>query len=92
MLESRLLRPATVALLWTSQRTRDGQATEYGIGWGVDADARGRRRISHSGGSVGGTANLLIYPAERLVVAVPVNRDRSFIEAIPRYTEPFLTP
>ncbi len=40
--------------------------------------------------TVGGTANLLIYPAERLIVALLVNSDRTFIGAIPRYAEPFL--
>jgi CubicO group peptidase (beta-lactamase class C family) len=92
MLKGRLLRPATVALLWTSQHTMDGKATDYGIGWGVHEDAHGRRRISHVGGSVGGTANLLIYPIERLIVVVLVNSDRTFIEAVPRYAEPFLAP
>jgi CubicO group peptidase (beta-lactamase class C family) len=92
MLAGRLLRPPTVALLWTSQHTRDGKATAYGIGWDVEEDAHGHRRISHSGGSVGGTANLLIYPSERLIVAVLVNSDRTFIEAVPRYAEPFLAP
>ncbi len=92
MLDGRLLHPATVALLWTSQHTLDGKATDYGIGWGVQKDAHDRRRVSHSGGSVGGTANLLIYPAEHLVVVVLVNSDRTFVDAVPRYAEPFLAP
>jgi serine beta-lactamase-like protein LACTB, mitochondrial len=92
MLDGRLLHPATVALLWTPQRTRDGKATDYGIGWGVEKDAHGRSRISHSGGSVGGTANLIIYPTEHLIVVVLVNSDRTFVEAVPRYAEPFLAP
>ncbi len=90
MLDGRLLDSATVAFLWTSQRTTDGKATDYGIGWGVEQDAAGRRLISHSGGSIGGTANLLIYPTERLIVVVLVNSDRTFVKAMPRYAEPFL--
>ena len=78
MLDGRLLDSATVALLWTSQHTTDGKATDYGIGWGVEQDAAGRRRISHSGGSVGGTANLLIYPTERLIV-VRARQQRSHL-------------
>jgi CubicO group peptidase (beta-lactamase class C family) len=92
MLDGRLLHPATVALLWTSQHTADGKATDYGIGWDVEQDSAGHRRISHSGGSVGGTARLVIYPDERLIVAVLVNSDRTFIAALPRYAEPFLKP
>jgi CubicO group peptidase (beta-lactamase class C family) len=90
MMDGHLLRPATVTLLWTSQHTMDGKPTEYGIGWDVEQDLAGHRRISHSGGSVGGTARLIIYPAQRVIVAVLVNSDRTFIRALDRYAEPFL--
>lgn len=79
MMAGRFFKPETVKLLWTSQRTRDGKETEYGIGWGVENDEKGRRRISHSGGSQGGTANLILYPDEgQLAVAMLVNSDESF--------------
>jgi len=90
LLEGRLLKPETVQLLWTSQKTADGRETEYGIGWGVRRDAKGRRRISHSGGAQGGTACLVIYPAERLVAAMIVNSDESFTGQTPRLAEFFL--
>ena len=90
LLRGELLRPESVALLWTSMRTADGRPTEYGIGWSVEQDSTGRRRVRHSGGSVGGTAHLIIYPDDRLVVAVLVNSDYTFINAIPRFAEPFL--
>jgi CubicO group peptidase (beta-lactamase class C family) len=90
LLRGELVRPETVELLWTSMRTSGGTATDYGIGWTVERDSLGRRRVRHSGGSVGGTAHLIIYPADSLVVAVLVNSDRTFIDAIPRYAEPFL--
>jgi CubicO group peptidase (beta-lactamase class C family) len=85
-----LVRPETVELLWTSMRTSDGTSTEYGIGWTVERDSVGRRRVRHSGGSVGGTAHLIIYPDDGLVVGVLVNSDYTFISAIPRFAEPFL--
>jgi len=87
----RLLQPKTVELLWTSQRTRNGRATGYGIGWFSDTDAAGRRRVFHSGGSVGGTAYLLIYPNDDLIVAVLVNSDSTFVGATPTIAEMFLT-
>lgn len=86
----RLLQPKTVELLWTSQRTRNGRATGYGIGWFTDTDAAGRRRVFHSGGSVGGTAYLLIYPNDDLIVAVLVNSDSTFVGATPTIAEMFL--
>jgi len=90
LLEGRLLKPETLALLWTSQKTKDGKDTEYGIGWTVDRDSKGRRRVRHSGGAMGGTANLVIFPEERLVVALLVNSDESFVGRAPDIAEVFL--
>lgn len=72
-LDAGLLRPGTVETLWTSQRTRDGEATGYGIGWGSQTDEAGRRIVSHTGGSVGGRAVLILYPEQRVAVAMTSN-------------------
>ncbi|MEX2302820.1 MAG: serine hydrolase domain-containing protein [Bryobacterales bacterium] len=69
----RLLKPETVTLFTTSQRTSDGKETGYGIGWDVSTDSKGRRTIGHGGGSVGGASGLLAYPEQRVVVAIIVN-------------------
>lgn len=90
LLDGALLKPETRRMLWTSQRTTDGKETGYGMGWFVDHDAAGRRRIYHSGGSVGGTAYLLIYPEQKLVLALLVNSDYTFVRAAPRLAEAFL--
>ena len=90
LLEGRLLKPETLRLLWTSQKTSDGKDTEYGMGWGVRSDKKGRRLISHSGGAQGGTAFLLIYPDERLVMAMLVNSDDSFTGKTPELALLFL--
>ena len=90
LLEGQLLRKQTRDLLWTSMQTSDGKPTEYGLGWTVDTDSLGRRRVRHSGGSVGGTAQLVIYPDERLIVALLVNSDYTFVRALSRFVEPFL--
>ena len=42
-------------LLFTSQKTRDGQPTGYGVGWFVRTDSLGHHRAFHGGGAVGGT-------------------------------------
>jgi CubicO group peptidase (beta-lactamase class C family) len=73
IIDGQLLRPETVRLWTTSQRTNDGKETGYGIGWAVGEDPGGRREIGHAGGSVGGASRLLIYPDQRVVVAAIVN-------------------
>jgi serine beta-lactamase-like protein LACTB, mitochondrial len=90
LVEGRLLKPETLQLLWTSQKTSDGKNTDYGIGWGVTRDAKGRRRFSHSGGAQGGTAYLVIYPDQKLAAAMIVNSDESFTGQTPRIAELFL--
>jgi CubicO group peptidase (beta-lactamase class C family) len=57
----------------TSQQTLDGTPTNYGIGFATGKDDAGRTWCGHSGGSVGGTSMLLIYPEHDLVVVTLVN-------------------
>ena len=60
-------------LLFTEQRTRDGEAVGYGLGWFIGADDEGRRLLFHSGGSVGGTSLMVMQPDTRVVVVGLIN-------------------
>ncbi len=68
-----LLDPSTVRLLFTSEKTSSGEVTHYGMGWFTRPDSEGRRTVYHSGGSVGGTTFLLLYPDEGVAVAFTMN-------------------
>ncbi|MGB6874884.1 MAG: serine hydrolase domain-containing protein [Candidatus Acidiferrales bacterium] len=75
---SALLRPGfltenSLHQLFTSQKTNSGQETGYGIGWFIHKSESGQRIYEHSGGSVGGTSQLIIYPDSRVVVALTTN-------------------
>ena len=76
-LDGGILLPSTVALWTKGQATIDGKNTKYGIGWRGDIDSKGRRWIGHSGGSVGGTSMMLVYPEERVIVITLVNLSRA---------------
>jgi CubicO group peptidase (beta-lactamase class C family) len=71
-LEPGFLEPETISLLWTSQRTASGEVTGYGIGWRTGVE-EGRREVWHTGGAVGGSTILLIWPAEHIVVSILTN-------------------
>jgi hypothetical protein len=43
------------------------------MGFSTGANEFGRKYYGHSGGSVGGTSNLLIFPEKNMVVAVITN-------------------
>jgi serine beta-lactamase-like protein LACTB, mitochondrial len=73
LLQPGFLREQSLALLFTPQKTSDGKATVYGIGWFIGQDAQGHRILWHTGGSIGGTALLLLHPQTRTVLAVTCN-------------------
>jgi serine beta-lactamase-like protein LACTB len=72
-LQPGFLTQSSLDALFTSQKTSDGKATGYGIGWDIKKDKHGRRIWMHTGGSVGGTSLLLIQPDSRLVLAMTAN-------------------
>ena len=73
----KLLQPATVQLLQTSQRLASGLETGYGLGWDLETVAlagQQTRAIGHDGDSLGGkVASLMTFPAHGLVVSVTSN-------------------
>ena len=73
----KLLQPATVRLLQTSQRLRSGQETGYGLGWELETVAlagKDTRMVGHGGDSLGGTvASLMTFPEHGIIVAVTSN-------------------
>jgi serine beta-lactamase-like protein LACTB, mitochondrial len=63
----------SLKLLFSSQKTIAGQETNYGIGWAIQKSQSGQRIYQHSGGSVGGTCQMIVYPETRVVVALLTN-------------------
>jgi len=74
LLDHRILSAASVATLFTSQRTTAGEETGYGMGFRPRSDWAGRRVVHHGGSSEGGRAFLLLYPDQGVVVAMAANR------------------
>ncbi len=67
------LQPETVDLLTESLKLNSGDKTNYGIGWRTGTDDKGRRYYGHSGGSVGGTTQFVVFPEQEVIVAVVAN-------------------
>lgn len=67
------LKQETLDLLTTSQKLADGSETGYGIGWVTNTDKQGHHWIGHSGGAVGGTSKMVIYPDEDIIVVILTN-------------------
>lgn len=73
LLQPGFLRAESLKLLFTSQKTKSGEATGYGVGWGIAKSPSGKVVYAHSGGSVGGTSQLIVYPETHVVVALITN-------------------
>jgi CubicO group peptidase (beta-lactamase class C family) len=67
------LRTETISLLTSTQKLSNGEVTNYGIGFSTRRDNDGVTFFGHSGGSVGGTCNMVIYPEKEVVVVVLTN-------------------
>ena len=74
----KLLQPATLKLLQTSQRLPSGEETGYGLGWTLETvPLAGQPTLMAGHGTkedfIGGTTNLMTFPDRGLVVAVTTN-------------------
>ena len=73
----KLLQPATVQLLQTSQRLASGEETGYGLGWDLETvtlAGEQTRMVGHDGESLGGmVASLMTFREHGIVVAVTSN-------------------
>ncbi len=74
MMNGPFLTPATRDELFTSLRTNGGEPTGYGLGFFVGTDVNGHRTVGHSGGSVGGSTQFIMYPEQDVAVALIANR------------------
>lgn len=63
----------SIAELLKTQTTTKGKKTNYGIGIGVANVKNNTLRYSHSGGGVGATTYLLMYPEKDLVISILTN-------------------
>jgi serine beta-lactamase-like protein LACTB, mitochondrial len=93
----KLLQPATVQLLQTSQRLASGQETGYGLGWDLGTVALAgeqTRWTGHDGTSLGGTvASLMTFPEYGIVVAVISNISYTDTPAVAlKIAEAFVRP
>lgn len=77
---------------WKSCRLNDGSETNFGLGWRIAEDKKGRPWRGHGGGSVGGTSMLLIYPDHNLAVVTLVNLSNARMDQLAwKVAEQYLT-
>ncbi len=73
LVENRMISDKTFELMMQSQQTNSGKNTRVGIGWRIAKDSRGRRLVHHGGAAAGGRAFILLYPDQKVGVALCMN-------------------
>jgi CubicO group peptidase (beta-lactamase class C family) len=74
ILDRKLLKPVSYRALETEVLLANGVGTRYGLGVSVYSDG-GHRVLSHGGEVSGFTAENIVYPDDRIAVAVLTNQD-----------------
>ncbi|MEZ4797485.1 MAG: serine hydrolase domain-containing protein [Flavobacteriaceae bacterium] len=64
---------ASINELLKEQYLTNGKGTGYGVGFGIGKTKNGTVSYSHSGGGIGATTLLLMYPEEEIVIAIVTN-------------------
>ncbi|MCH3882688.1 serine hydrolase domain-containing protein [Tenacibaculum aquimarinum] len=75
-IKQRIISKSSLKELVTPQKTTNGKNTKYGIGISISKTKKRTVRYSHSGGGVGASTYLLIYPEEEIVIAILTNLSR----------------
>jgi serine beta-lactamase-like protein LACTB len=85
MMDGKIVKPATLNEMWTSQKTSDGKPTNYGMGFGV-FDVDGQKLVGHGGSQQGTSTAMEAIPSRHYAVAVMVNLDgvnaRSLLQTV----------
>jgi serine beta-lactamase-like protein LACTB, mitochondrial len=74
MLADKLVSHKSRDLMWTAQKTADGQPTTYGLGWGI-ASEHHLALIGHTGSQQGASTVITLVPDRKAAVVVLSNMD-----------------
>jgi CubicO group peptidase (beta-lactamase class C family) len=74
IIDRKLMKPSSYQQLETEVVLKNGVGTQYGLGVDVGTEA-GHRALSHGGEVSGFTAQNIVFPDERVAIAVLTNQD-----------------
>lgn len=72
LLNGKLVKPETLAMMWTPVKLPGGKSTNYGYGFRMTQVA-GQSGVAHGGAQQGTSTDLIILPDLKFVSAVVVN-------------------
>ena len=76
IISPRILSKETVTQLVTPLNFKSGKQSDYGVGFGIGTTQNDTPKYSHSGGGIGASTLLLMYPDEQIVISILTNLSR----------------
>jgi len=73
IISPKMISQTSIAELVKEQHLTNGKGTGYGVGFGIGKTKKGTVSYSHSGGGIGATTLLLMYPEEGIVISIVTN-------------------
>ena len=73
IIEPKIISKQNLAELLKPLQLKNGKSTGYGIGFSIGKSKNNSPEYSHSGGGAGATTLLIIYPKEKVVIAMLTN-------------------
>lgn len=74
LIRGNMIHHETLEQMFTPQITNDGNSVGYGLGWAVNIDEEtGKRFVWHTGGAMGGSGVLFLYPDDGFIFASLAN-------------------
>jgi CubicO group peptidase (beta-lactamase class C family) len=78
---NQLVKPETLAQMWTKPKTRDGKEQGYAMGFLIN-DRDGQLRVFNDGSQAGTRTFIFLMPKERFAVALMTNLERAACEEL----------
>lgn len=78
---NRLVKPETLAQMWTKPKTGDGKEQGYAMGFLID-DKDGSLKVFNDGGQAGTRTYLFLMPKEKFAVALMTNLQNAWCEEL----------
>ena len=76
-----LVRPETLAAMWTKPKTRGGEESIYGLGFLI-GEKNGQQRVFNDGSQAGTRTFLFLLPKEKFAVSLMTNLEKADCEVL----------
>lgn len=73
IISPKIISQKTISELVKTQYTSDGKATNYGVGFSIRESSKGTPKYRHTGGGIGATTVIEMFPEEQLVIVMLIN-------------------